>query len=246
MRVAENAVREFLKELHVQAVVRHVILIVEKVEIHGLAEQRGLDGDGRVVGYDAVADREHRRGGHLAAGYGRRDGLKIEELIGVPLYNKHLLCVEGESLDKLRGLERLTLAEGGGVEDDLASSEPGIGLVKLPLCLGLTLAEPIHAGQADIVENVGAHAEGGAVEGVEGSAAGNDDVIVAVHAHLAGDNVAPAEFLAQRLIAGLFDLAHGVPHLDDSELLFVVKHGNCRPIGVQKAYPRGGEVVHAL
>ena len=59
-RIAEDAVGEFLEELHIQAVVSYVILIVEEIEVHGLAEQCGFDGDSGIVGYNTVANRQHR------------------------------------------------------------------------------------------------------------------------------------------------------------------------------------------
>ena len=66
-----------------------------------------------------------------------------------------------------------------------------------------------------------------------------------MHAHLPCDHVAAAEFLAERLIAGLFDLAHCVPHLDNGKLLFVMQHGYRRPVGIEHAHGSGRKVVHA-
>lgn len=60
LRVAEYAVGELIEELDVQAVVVKIVLVVEKVKVHGLAQKRGLDRYGRIVGYDAVAHRQNR------------------------------------------------------------------------------------------------------------------------------------------------------------------------------------------
>ena len=161
------------------------------------------------------------------------------------LYDEYLITVEVKRIDERLGVEHLPLAEGRGVQYDLFTNVPGVGLIKPAAGLLLTLAQLIHARKSDVIQNIGIDVKRRAVEGVEGPASGYDDVIVAVHAHFACDHVAAAEFFSERLVAGLFDLAHGVPHLDDGKLLFVVQHRYGRPVGIEHAHRGRCEVIHA-
>ena len=180
------------------------------------------------------------------AGYRRGQRVVVQKLVRVTLYDEHLAAVKVERIDKRLGVERLPLAECGGIKHDLFASQAGVGFVKLPPGFVLTLAQLIHARQTDIVQNIRLDIERGAVKRIKRPAAGDDNVIVAVHAHLVRDHVAASEFLAERLIAGLFDFAHCVPHLDNGKLLFVMQHGHRRPVGIEHAHGRGRKVIHAF
>ena len=113
------------------------------------------------------------------------------------LYDKLLPAVKVEGIDYALGVEYLTLAEGGCIQHNLLALKLGVGIIKLPAALFGVLTQHIHSRQADIVQNRFRNAEGCAVEGVKRLAAGDDDIVVAVHTHLVCDHAASSKSLVE-------------------------------------------------